>query len=107
LHHPICGRMSRDVEMQDSTAFVLDDEETVQHSETRGRNGEEVEGDDGLAVVVKRCEPFLACVAAPLRSRQIGRPPRLRDVQRQYRRKPARCQPTTVSGLTITNASRQ
>jgi hypothetical protein len=150
LHDPICGRMSRDVEMQDSTAFVLDDEETVQHSETRGRNGEEVEGDDGLAVVVKKCEPFLGCVAAPLRSREIagdgslgqdkpsfcsspwilgapqpvfswakrqinarssgvilGRPPRRRDVQRQYRRKPARCQPTTVSGLTITNASRQ
>jgi hypothetical protein len=72
LHHPICGRMSRDVEMQDSTAFVLDDEETVQHSETRGRNGEEVEGDDGLAVVVKKCEPFLGCVAAPLRSREIA-----------------------------------
>ena len=63
LHDPICGRMSRDVEMQDSTAFVLDDEETVQHSETRGRNGEEVEGDDGLAVVVKKCEPFLGSAA--------------------------------------------
>ena len=57
LHHPICGRMSRDVEMQDSTAFVLDDEETVQHAEARGRNGEEVEGDDRLAVVVKKSAP--------------------------------------------------
>jgi len=72
LHDPICGRMSRDVEMQDSTAFVLDDEETVQHSETRGRNGEEVEADDGLAVVLQKCEPFLGWVASPLRTREIA-----------------------------------
>jgi hypothetical protein len=31
----------------------------------------------------------------------FGRPPRGRDRHRQYRRKPARCQPTTVSGFTI------
>src|SRR5215469_5763607 len=37
----------------------------------------------------------------------LGLPPRGRDFQRQYRRKLARCQPTTVSGLTITSASRQ
>src|SRR6516225_206235 len=30
-----------------------------------------------------------------------GRPPRHRDFQRQYRRKPARCQRTTVSGRMI------
>src|SRR3954452_19752997 len=47
LHDPICRRMLRDVEVQDPTAFVLDDEETVQHAEGRGGNGEEVEGDDG------------------------------------------------------------
>jgi hypothetical protein len=28
----------------------------------------------------------------------LGRPPRGRDFQRQYMRKPAQCQPTTVSG---------
>jgi hypothetical protein len=72
LYDPICGRISRNVEMQDSTAFVLDDEETVQHSETRCRNGEEVEGDDGLTMVVKKCKPFLGCVAPPLRSRKIA-----------------------------------
>ena len=35
----------------------------------------------------------------------LGRPPRGRDRQRQYRRKPARCHPTTVSGFTITRTS--
>jgi hypothetical protein len=37
----------------------------------------------------------------------LGRPPRRRDFQRQYKRKPARCPATTVSGLTITSASFQ
>jgi hypothetical protein len=73
LHDPICGRMPRDVEMQDPTAFVLDDEEIVQHSEARGRHDEEVEGDDGLSMVVKKCKPFLGCVAPTLRFRQIAR----------------------------------
>jgi hypothetical protein len=35
----------------------------------------------------------------------LGRPPRGRDRQRQYRRKPARCHPTTVSGFTMTRTS--
>ena len=38
-------------------------------------------------------------------SLSLGRPPRGRDRQRQYRRKPDRCQPTTVSGFTMTRTS--
>ena len=38
----------------------------------------------------------------------VGRPPlRRRDVQVQKRRKPLRCQPTTVSGFTMTSTWRQ
>ena len=36
----------------------------------------------------------------------FGRPPRERDFHRQYRRKPARCQRTRVSGRTIVMALR-
>src|SRR3977135_3538718 len=36
----------------------------------------------------------------------VGRPPRRRDFQRQYKRKPARCHLITVPGLTIASASR-
>jgi hypothetical protein len=36
----------------------------------------------------------------------FGRPPRGLDFQRQYARKPARCQLVTVSGLTIFKTSR-
>ena len=35
----------------------------------------------------------------------LGRPPRGRDRQRPYRRKPARCHPTTVLGFTIARTS--
>ncbi len=37
----------------------------------------------------------------------FGLPPRDRDRQRQYRRNPARCQPTTVSGFTTISTSAQ
>src|SRR5215472_17308441 len=52
-----------------------------------------------------------SCASRRIRTRIssliLGRPPRGQDFQRQYSRKPARCQPTTVSGLTITSASFQ
>ena len=37
----------------------------------------------------------------------LGRPPRVRERHRQYNRKPALCQPTTVSGFTMTRTSVQ
>src|SRR5262252_4494277 len=138
--------MTRHVKVQDLAALVFD-EETVQHSEGGGRHREEVEGDDRLAVVAKKCKPLLGRIApalnppqvardSPLREQEanspwifgapqpvfscakrrinarssgviLGRPARGRDFQRQYRRKPARCQPPTGSGLTMTSASRQ
>ena len=141
--------MPRNVEVRDPAALVLDDEETVPHSKSRTRYGKEIEGDNGLAVVVKKREPFLGWITPAMEAPQIARhgplgehpaellqlavdlgrapvgvllrpapnqhanfwsdrrPPRGRDFQRQYKRKPARCQPTTVSGLTITSASFQ
>jgi hypothetical protein len=52
---------------------VLDDEKTVQHSEGRGRHGEEVEGDDRLAVVAKKRQPFIGRITPALDSPQIAR----------------------------------
>ena len=71
LHDPIGRRMPGNVEVQDPTAPVLDDEQTVQHSEGRGRHSEEVEGDDGLAVVAEKRQPFLARIAGALGPSQI------------------------------------
>ena len=73
LHDPIGRWMPRNVEVENPAALVLDDEETVQHSKRRGRHGEEVEGDDGLAVVAKKRQPFLGRITPALDPPQITR----------------------------------
>ena len=70
LHDPIGRWMPCNVEVEDPAALGLDDEETVQHSEGRGRHGEEIEGDNGLAVVVKKREPFLGRITPAMDARK-------------------------------------
>jgi hypothetical protein len=124
------------------------DQKHVQHLEAKGGQGEEVDGDQLLGMILQKGAPGLrgrlgaahhvfadagladvdaefeqlAVDAAPqlgfsrhiLRIRprtsreMTGRPgwPR-RTFQVQNRRKPARCQATTVSGLTMASAERQ
>jgi len=73
LHDPIGRRMLRNVEMQDAAAPVLDDEETVQHSEGRTRHGEKVAGNDRFAVVVKKRQAFLRRIPPALDPPQVAR----------------------------------
>src|SRR5215471_4624965 len=70
LHDPIGRWMPRNVEVENPAALVLDDEETVQPSKSRTRHGEEIEGDDGLAVVVKKREPFLGRITPAMKPRK-------------------------------------
>src|SRR3954454_17938803 len=51
----------------------------------------------GLSTLIRR-------ISARRSASICGRPPRERDFQRQYRRKPARCHRTRVSGRTIVMA---
>ena len=64
-----------------------------------------------LAVDLRRAQPAFSWAKRRINARtsgvNLGRPPHGRDFHHQYSRKPVRCQPTTVSGLTITSASRQ
>src|SRR5882762_7843454 len=53
----------------------------------------------GLSALIRR-------ISARRSASICGRPPRKRDFQRQYRRKPARCHRTRVSGRTIVMALR-
>jgi hypothetical protein len=53
---------------------------------------------NGLAMLISR-------ISLRISGGTVGRPLQGPDFQRQYNRKPARCQRTTVSGLTIANAS--
>ena len=64
--------MPSNVEVQDLAALVLDDEETVQDSERRRRNGKEVERDNGLTVVTQECEPLLAGIAMAPGTREVA-----------------------------------
>src|SRR5215510_9202311 len=73
LHDPIGRGVPRNVEVQDPAAPLLDDEQTVQHPEGRSWHGEEVEGNDGLAVVAKKRKPFFARITPALDPPQIAR----------------------------------
>src|SRR5215813_14165015 len=73
LHDPIGRGVPGNVKVQDPAASVLDDEQTVQHPEGRSWHGEEVEGNDGLAVVAKKRKPFFARITPALDPPQIAR----------------------------------
>jgi len=64
--------MSSDVEMEDLAASVIDHEETVQQLERQGRHGEEGESDQHLAVILEKCQPALAWIAAAPDASQIA-----------------------------------
>ncbi len=52
--------MRGDVEVVENPAtVVVDHEEAVQQMESQGRHGEEVQRDDGFAVVLQECQPAL------------------------------------------------
>jgi hypothetical protein len=38
---------------------VIDDEEAVEQTEGQGRHGEEIQRDDGFAMVLQECQPAL------------------------------------------------
>ena len=59
LHNPIARRMRGDVELENAAPMMLDNEETVQHTEAQRGHGKEVEGSDHLTVVLKECQPAL------------------------------------------------
>ena len=54
LYDPFARRMLRDIEVQDTSATVLDDKEAVECAKRQARNRKEVERGDYLAVVVEK-----------------------------------------------------
>ncbi len=62
LNDPFCSRISSHVEVKDLAASLCDDEEAVQQLEGRRRHAEEVEGHDGLTVIVEKGKPLLAWI---------------------------------------------
>ena len=79
LDDPLRTRMSSNVEVQDPAAPVLDDKEAVQQLERQRRHGEEVEGDDDLAVILEKRQPPFTWVATASNASQIPGDSPLRD----------------------------
>jgi hypothetical protein len=72
LHHPRCGRMTSDVEVQNPAPAMLDYEETIQQLEGQRGHGKEVEGNDRLAMVGEESEPAFVWIAASPQALQIS-----------------------------------
>jgi len=65
LDNPLARRMPCDVEVQNAPTIMTDDKETVEHTERRGRNREEIPRGNNLAVISKKSEPQLSWVRGP------------------------------------------
>jgi hypothetical protein len=57
LHNPGARRMARDVEVQDAPAVVANNEEAIEETEGDRRNGKEIHGRDGFAMIAEKCRP--------------------------------------------------
>jgi hypothetical protein len=62
LNHPRCCRMESCIEVQDTSATMLDDKEPVQQSERYGRYNEQVHRGDVVFVVPQERDPSLYLV---------------------------------------------
>jgi hypothetical protein len=71
LNDPLGCRLRCHIEMQDTTAAVLDDEEAVQQLKRDRRNRKKVEGYDCLAVIVEKRKPTLCRIASAAHSPQV------------------------------------
>jgi hypothetical protein len=65
--------VSTHVEVQNPTPTLLDDEEAVEQPERQGWHGEEVEGNDHLAVILEESQPAPARITAESHTSQVAR----------------------------------
>jgi hypothetical protein len=83
LHDSLAGGMTSDVELQNLTLAMFDDEEAVQRAKAKGRNREEVECRDHLTMIVQESEPLFgfALLRKRPQSLQIARHGGFRDLE--------------------------
>src|ERR1700704_6310106 len=72
LRHPLGGRMTSDVEVQDSAAPMLDHKETIEELEGQRRHGKEIKGDDHFAMIGEEGEPAFGWIAAAPNASKIS-----------------------------------
>jgi hypothetical protein len=77
LDDPTAGRMRGDVEVQDTTPVMANDEKAVEQVESDGGDSKEVHGGNGFAMIVKTRKPKLrrfrisGCAAHPAGDRTL------------------------------------
>src|SRR5215472_12987565 len=98
LHHPIAGRMGSRIEMQDSSASVLNDEQTVQELKSDRRNGKEIERDDYFTMVVEKRQPTLAGISTAMDCSKVTCDRSLRDFKTEHQKFAVdfRCSPGSI-----------
>ena len=67
LHDPETGRIARDVEMQDASAIMTNEEEAVKESEGGGVDCEKVHRGNDFEVIFEKCLPPSNPVGVPWR----------------------------------------
>jgi hypothetical protein len=60
--------MSRDIEMQHTSAIMTYDEEAVEDAERQRRNSEEIHRGDGLPMIAQEAQPSSGRIRVPGRS---------------------------------------
>jgi hypothetical protein len=76
----------RNIEMEDPAATAFDDKETIQNSEGKGWNREEVHGRDDLAVIAQEGSPEFPCLAGRRQAPDIARDGTFGNVQTELQK---------------------
>ena len=98
LNDPLRSRVTRDVEVQDLPASMLDDEETVQQPKGHCRHREEVQSHDDFAVILEKRQPVLRRITAAANASQISGEGPFRDDEAKFEKLTVdlRCAPTGI-----------
>jgi len=59
LSCPLCGRVGGNIEVQNATPVMGQNQENVKNLETDRGHGEEINGDQLLGMILKECPPAL------------------------------------------------
>src|SRR5437868_11185526 len=85
LHDPLRGRVTSNVEMQNSASSMLDNQKAIEHLEGNHWHGEEVKCHNHLAVILEKGKPALARVTAPLYPAQVTSHASFRDHEATFK----------------------
>jgi len=95
LDNPTAGRMPSDIEMQDASTVVADDEEAIKQVKCERRDREEIHGGDGFAVITQKRQPTVGRFWVPGRSSHPAGDGCLRYIESQHQQfaMDSRCTP--------------